>query len=310
MKIVLFFLVSALLIVSNQLLAREPIEPLPESADYDLIKAQIGKQLFSDPILSHDKSVSCASCHDLKRGGADSRKVSTGVHGTQGNIQSPTVFNSRFNFKQFWNGRVTTLQEQANGPIHNPVEMAMDSAEVEKRINESEKYQTLFEGKNNADKITFLMIVEALTEFEKALVTPNSKFDRFLRGRERLTSLEEKGYQKFKELGCVTCHNGINLGGNSFQKMGTIIPYTYKDGYPDRHSVTQKEYHKNVFKVPTLRNIALTAPYFHDASAENLKDAIKTMSYHNLGYIIPDEQVEMIHAFLETLTGDKPEILK
>ncbi len=300
---VTIFLICFLL--SSSLLAREPIAPLPTSADYDPAKAAIGKLLFSDPILSIDRSIACISCHNIYSGGADSRAVSLGVNGGKGNVQSPTVLNARYNFRQFWNGRAETLLDQASGPIHNPAEMGMNTAEVEKRINASKKYQALF-----ADKpVTFTMVLEAIVEFEKALVTPNSKFDRYLRGELQLNEHEEAGYQTFKQLGCITCHNGINIGGNSFQQMGTIIPYTYDESYPDRYSQTKKEYHKNVFKVPTLRNIALSSPYFHDASAATLADAIKTMSYHNLGYTVTDQQLYALIAFLHTLTGEKPAIL-
>ena len=292
------------------LMAREPIEPLPVNADYDAAKAAIGKELFFDPILSKDRSIACASCHNLNAGGADSRKVSSGVNNVKGNIQSPTVLNARYNFKQFWNGRAATLLEQAQGPIHNSAEMAMNSQEVEKRINASKKYQALFANSNTGKTISFSMVLEAIVEFEKALVTPNSKFDRYLRSEGQLSQLEAAGYQTFKELGCITCHNGINIGGNSFQKMGTIIPYSFKEDFPDRYYLTKKEYNKNVFKVPTLRNIALTAPYFHDASSKTLKDAIKKMSYHNLGYVITDKQVTALVAFLNTLTGEKPAILE
>ena len=292
------------------LMAREPIEPLPVNADYDSAKAAIGKELFFDPILSRDRSIACASCHNLNTGGADSREVSSGVNNVKGNIQSPTVLNARYNFKQFWNGRAATLLEQAQGPIHNSAEMAMNSQEVEKRINASKKYQALFANSNPGKTISFSLVLEAIVEFEKALVTPNSKFDRYLRSEGQLSQLEVAGYQTFKELGCITCHNGINIGGNSFQKMGTIIPYSFKEDFPDRYFLTRKEYNKNVFKVPTLRNIALTAPYFHDASSKTLKDAIKTMSYHNLGYVITDKQVTALVAFLNTLTGEKPAILE
>lgn len=311
--ICLLFVCLTYLFPAGLLWAREPIEPLPVQPEYDQQKAAIGKVLFSDPILSQDRSISCASCHNIFSSGADSRSVSLGVGGVAGDVQSPTVFNSRYNFKQFWNGRVDSLKEQAGEPVHNPAEMAMDKEKVEQRINASKKYQVLFSNKECyqfSDSITYDMVIEAIAEFEKALVTPNSKFDRYLRGEEQLSQLEASGYQLFKNLGCVTCHNGVNIGGNSFQKMGTIIPYAYKEVYPDRYSVTQKEYHKNVFKVPTLRNIALSAPYFHDASAKTLDDAIKAMSHHNLGYPISDQQVKKIIIFLNTLTGDKPAILE
>lgn len=295
---------------ANLTIAQEPIEPLPVNIDYDKTKAAIGKVLFFDPILSRDRSVACVSCHNLNSSGADSRDVSVGVNGLKGNIQSPTILNSRYNFKQFWNGRAETLLEQASGPVHNPIEMGMNTDEVEKRINASKMYQKLFSTYNHEDRITFAMVMEAIVEFEKALVTSNSKFDRYLRGEIQLSKLEAEGYQTFKELGCITCHNGVNIGGNSFQKMGVINPYVHQDSYPDLYSLTKKDYHKNVFKVPTLRNIALSAPYFHDASAKTLSEAIQTMSHHNLGYSVTEQQIQQLRAFLNTLTGEKPAILE
>jgi len=288
--------------------AREIITPLPIYIDYDRQKAHIGKVLFSDPILSKDGSVSCHSCHDLQSGGGDTRKVSIGIKGSKGHIQSPTVLNSRYNFKQFWNGRAETLFAQANSPIHDPEEMGMNVSEVEQRINTSAKYKTLFSSLHQGH-ISFNLIIECIVEFEKALVTPNSRFDRYLRGELTLTLPEYAGFQAFKELGCITCHNGINIGGNSFQKIGVIIPYHFSTNYPDLYSVTKKEYHKNVFKVPTLRNIALSAPYFHDGSALTLEDAIKAMGKHNLGHILRQKKIAEIKAFLESLTGETPAII-
>lgn len=292
--------------------AGEPITPLPQTlTDIDWKKAKVGKTLFFDPMLSSDRSVSCASCHDLTdAGGADNRIVSLGVAEMQGNIQSPTVLNSRYNFKQFWNGRVDTLLEQASGPIHNPVEMGLDAPKVEKRLNSNQYYKRLFYDLSHQERITFEMVLDAIVEFEKALVTPNSRFDQYLRGEIALSDLEKSGYRHFKQLGCITCHNGINIGGNSFQKMGLINPYTHDETYPDLYATTKKSRHKNVFKVPTLRNIALTAPYFHDGSAETLKKAIKTMSHHNLGYVHSDAEIESISAFLQALTGETPAIMK
>ena len=304
-----FIIVSAYCLLMPISHAGEVITPLPQNADYNKKKAHIGKSLFFDPILSKDRSVSCNSCHDLNSGGDDKRKVSIGIEGYKGDIQSPTVFNSRYNFKQFWNGRAETLMDQANGPIHNPVEMGLDAKEVEQRINASSKYKKLFATYYQSDTITFNMILETVVEFEKALVTPNSKFDQYLRGEIQLNSDEYAGFQTFKHLGCITCHNGINIGGNSFQKMGVIMPYHFNSDYPDLYSITKKDYHKNVFKVPTLRNIALSAPYFHDGSAKTLEDAVITMGKYNLGFIITDQQIKEIVAFLHTLTGDTPAIL-
>ncbi len=290
--------------------AAEPIRPLPRKVDYDAAKAALGQMLFSDTILSKDRKVSCASCHSFEHGGADPRPVSIGVDGKKGNIQSPTVFNARYNFRQFWNGRADSLEEQAGGPIHNPVEMAMDSAVVEKRLNADPYYRKAFRKVFGSPKISYAQVIAAIVEFEKALVTPDSRFDRFLRGETELTPLEAEGYRRFKELGCVTCHNGINIGGNSFQKMGIFVPYKYDASAPDRYRVTRNERHKNVFKVPTLRNIALTAPYFHNASAQTLEEAVRTMSFHNLGTELSGEDVKAITAFLKTLTGKVPEILR
>ncbi len=290
--------------------AEEPIEPIPLHPDYDVAKAAVGQQLFFDPILSRDRSISCASCHDVFNGGADSRPVSLGVGDEAGNVQSPTVLNSRYNFKQFWDGRAADLFEQASGPMHNPKELAMDEKEIEKRINANTHYVAAFERLYGPGPISFHQIIETIVEFEKALITPNSRFDRYLRGEIELTKQEMEGYLNFKELGCITCHNGVNVGGNSFQRMGTIIPYQYKATYPDLYSQNKRERFKNVFKVPTLRNIELTAPYFHDASAKTLPQAVKTMSYHNLGFELSDAQVSNIVAFMLTLTGETPAILK
>jgi len=152
-------------------------------------------------------------------------------------------------------------------------------------------------------------MINAIVEFEKALTTPNSRFDQYLRGEIKLSKLEAEGYSKFKSLGCITCHNGINVGGNSFQKMGLFRPYPYDAKYQDRYDVTKKTYHKNVFKVPTLRNISLSAPYFHDGSARTLTDAIQTMAKHNLGVALSNKDIKALIAFLESLEGDRPAIL-
>ena len=305
--ITIFLLLAATCTLS---VAEEPIEPIPLSADYDRSKAQIGKMLFFDPILSKDRTLACVSCHDFDYGGADYRRVSVGIAERRGNVQSPTVLNARYNFKQFWNGRADDLREQAAGPIHNPAELGMSQAEVEERLNADPHYAEIFKKVYGAKRVTYAMVLDAIVEFEKALTTPNSRFDRYLRGEESLSNEELQGYRTFKELGCITCHNGINIGGNSFQRMGIIIPYRYDERYPDLYDEIAEERYKNVFKVPTLRNIALTAPYFHDASAADLNEAVKTMSFHNLGFKPNDAQIELLVAFLKTLTGEMPEILE
>ncbi|MEA3521434.1 MAG: cytochrome c peroxidase [Campylobacterota bacterium] len=300
-----------IVILSSSLFAIEPIQPLPLYLDdIDLAKAKLGRLLFSDPSLSRDGSVSCNSCHDLSLGGADARDVSLGIENKKGNIQSPTVLNARYNFKQFWNGRVTTLREQADGPLHNPVEMAMDREKVEKYLNQSSAYKQHFAQVYKEQYITYENTIDAIVEFEKALVTPRSRFDQFLYKEIKLSEDESKGYMLFKTLGCVSCHNGINVGGNSFQKFGLLNNVPHYIGTPDRYAVTKNIRDKNIFKVPTLRNIEHTAPYFHDASSKTLYEAIKKMGFLNLGITLQEHEINELVAFLKSLSGEQAYILR
>jgi len=286
-------------------LKKEPITPIPQTIKYNKEKALLGKKLFFDKSLSADNNISCASCHMMKYGGADPRPVSIGVFGKKGNIQSPTVFNSIYNFRQFWNGRAKDLKEQILGPTHNPVEMGMNKKLVEKAINS--KYKNEFYKVYKKWHGTFAMFQDAVAEFEKALITPNCKFDKWLEGKVQLTKLEKDGYYNFKKLGCITCHNGVNIGGNSFQKIGVINNIHNRVG--DRFEITHNKDDKYVYKVPTLRNIALTAPYFHNAITYDLSKAVTLMGYYNLGLKLTSYQVKSLVAFLKTLTGEKPKIL-
>lgn len=297
-----------LLLSISLLNAVEPIIPIPKSVYVNLEKALLGKSLFMDPVLSKDNSTACVSCHNIYEGGADSRVVSQGFQGREGNIQAPTVFNARYNFKQFWNGRANNLVEQADGPINNPAEHNMNPREIENRLNSSNKYKKSFKEVYGVNHITYNLVLDAIVEFENSLITPNCKLDKYLRSEGTLTKEEKEGYILFKQYGCITCHNGLNIGGNSFQKMGTFIEYKNRTKYPDRSDITDKRFY-NVFKVPTLRNISKTAPYFHDGSAKTLKEAVQTMARHNLGIELKDEEIDKIVKFLETLTGEKPEIL-
>ena len=297
-----------LILIYSILLASEPIKPIPQTISYDKTKAELGKLLFFDPILSKDKSVACISCHDFEHGGADPRPVSIGVNGKKGSVNSPTVYNAIFNFTQFWNGRAKDLNEQLEGPLHNPVEMAMSNEEIEKRLNNSKFYKKLFKKIYKKNRIEYYMIKDVIVEFEKALTTPNAKFDKFLRGETKLSTKEYKGYVLFKRLGCIICHNGINIGGNSFQKIGSVIPIRKKLNN-DRYQITKNPEDRFVYRVPTLRNITLTAPYFHDGSVKTLKEAINIMAYHNLGFRLNQKEQNLILAFLHTLTGEKPQIV-
>ena len=286
------------------LLADSIIKPIPEKIKYNKQKAILGMYLFTDTRLSADKKISCMSCHKPNEGWADRRKVSIGVFGRKGRVNSPTVLNAVFNFRQFWNGRAKNLKEQVFGPLHTNFEMDMDKKEAEKTVNQIPFYKKLFKKIYHKDYITADMIADAIAEFEKTLITPNCKYDLYLKGKAKLTPKEMRGKILFKRYGCITCHNGVNIGGNSFQKMGLIIPY--ENCYDDRYEITHNPADKCVYKVPTLRNIELTAPYFHDGSSKTLKDAIKKMGYYNLGVILKPDEIDAIEAFLKTFTGKQP----
>ena len=301
------FILTILVLLS--LSFSDPIKPLPAKIKYDVKKALIGKELFFDPILSKERNISCATCHDPEQGGTVHLRFSPKVSDDlKANV--PTVFNAVFNFRQFWNGRAKDLYEQAAVPILNPDEMGLTKEEVEGRINKSDKYKRMFKEVYGIDYITFKHVIDAIVEFEKALITPNSRFDRYLRGEIDLTESEKEGYALFKKLGCITCHNGINIGGNSFQKFGVVNPYKWEPYFPDRYKITGREEDKNVYKVPSLRNVAITYPYFHDGSAGTLEEAVKKMAYHQLGITLTDEEVTKIVDFLKSLTGEMPAILK
>ncbi|ADH86548.1 cytochrome-c peroxidase [Desulfurivibrio alkaliphilus] len=299
-------------VAESQLITREPIQPIPRQIAYDREKAELGRRLFNETMLSLDHSISCASCHDLNGGGHDPRPASIGIHSRQGTMASPTVFNAVFNFRQFWNGRAADLREQAAGPLTDPLEMGMSEQEVERRLNEDPGYREAFSKIYGGRQVRFEQVLDALAEFQRALITPDSLFDLYLRGEAVLMPQQQQGYLEFKELGCVTCHNGVNVGGNSFQKMGVIFPRETDDERKimDLNQVSGREEDRQVFKVPTLRNITLTAPYFHDGSAADLPEALQNMAHHNLGVELSSRQIYLLVAFLETLTGQRPTILK
>ncbi len=288
----------------------EPILPLPRTVAHNRPMAELGKKLFFDKRLSADGKVACATCHDPAHGGADPQATSTGVYAQRGAVNSPTVFNSYFNFRQFWNGRAQDLKEQAAGPLHNPMEMAMTPVQVEQYLNTDPGYRQDFAAVYGPGPIHFEQATEAIAEFEKVLITPDSKLDRYLRGEIRLAPEEAAGYRLFKRLGCVTCHNGINIGGNSYQYLGAVIPVDIDARGSDRYALTGEPFDRNRFKVPSLRNIALTAPYLHDGSGKDLETLVGIMAYHNLGFPLSADETRKLLAFLGTLTGQMPEILQ
>lgn len=288
--------------------AGEPIQPIPKSVEFDKQKAELGKLLFFDPSLSKDGTISCSSCHSIENGGTDNRSVSIGIDGQEGKMNSPTVLNSVFNFRQFWNGRAKNLKEQAKQPILNPIEMGMTEERLETVLNGKAKYKKFFKDIYGKDRVTLDDVADAIKEFEKTLITPDSKFDKFLRGEGELSTEEEEGYKLFKTLGCISCHNGRNVGGNSFQIIGIVNPYPWTKEVDDVYKLTRDSMDKNRFKTPGLRNVELTFPYFHDGSIETLKEAVIKMAYHNLGLSLSEEEVTKLVAFLRTLTGKLPEI--
>ena len=267
----------------------------------------MGRKLFHDPALSSDGSVSCASCHNLENYGVDSLPVSVGVKGRMGTVNAPTVYNAVFNLSQFWDGRADTLQEQAEGPLQTPHEMNSSFPAIIAYLEQSEEYRLLFR-KAYGGAITKTTITDAIAEFEKTLITPDSPFDRYLKGESNaLDATAKEGFAVFRAKGCVACHNGVNLGGNLYQKAGVIIPMTF-EGPPweGRYDVTKEAEDRYYFKVPSLRNVTRTAPYFHDGSVPTLKEAIRDMAWHQLGRHLKNEEVEQIVHFLTALEAPLP----
>ena len=306
-------LVAALGPAGSGTLAAEPIKPIPATVEVDEAKATLGRALFHDTRLSRDDTVSCASCHDLASGGDDGRVVSVGIEGKTGVINSPTVFNTGLNFRQFWDGRAGTLEEQIDDPVQSPEEMGSLWPDVVAKLYADAEYPERFKALY-AGGITRDSIRNAIAEFMRSLVTPNSRFDRWLRGDESALSRQERhGYVLFKHYGCVSCHQGANVGGNMFQVFGVLNDYFRKrgditDADLGRFNVTGNPADRHAFKVPSLRMAALTAPYLHDGSAATLRDAVDAMFEFQLGREAPDEDKDAIVAFIKTLAGESKEL--
>ncbi|MEP6848265.1 MAG: cytochrome-c peroxidase, partial [Acidobacteriota bacterium] len=287
---------------------KEPITPIPTEISLDAAKVALGEKLFNDPQLSHDNTVSCASCHSMTLGGTDQKAHSTGINGQAGGINAPTVFNSGYNFKQFWDGRADTLEEQVNGPTHAAGEMGSTWEEIVSKLSQSPEYVSAF-GQVYGAGVTDENIRKAIAEFERSLTTPDSRFDQFLKGnQDALTADEKEGYHLFKSVGCVSCHQGVNVGGNLFQEFGVMGDYFSDRGNLTkadlgRYNVTHRESDKYVFKVPSLRNVSQTHPYFHDGSAKTLEDAVAVMSKYQLGRPLSPDEIHSIVKFLKSLDG-------
>lgn len=289
----------------------EPIQPLKPYQNLDPQKVALGGKLFHEKRLSGDNTLSCASCHDLQKGGTDRAKVSTGISQQKGGINSPTVFNAANNFVAFWDGRAANLKEQAAGPVANPIEMGATFEAVIKKLNADPAYVAEFQKAYGNQGISKETITDAIATFEKTLITPNSRFDQYLMGNaSALSEAEKRGYTLFKSVGCATCHMGPNLGGLTYETLGKHADYfktrgsAWTDADKGRYNVTQRELDLHRFKVPTLRNIAQTAPYFHDASTGDLKEAVRVMAKVQLGKNLNAQQVDEIAQFLQTLTGE------
>nr|WP_243479982.1 cytochrome-c peroxidase [Orrella daihaiensis] len=289
---------------------QEPVQPIQPAKVSDPQLVKLGAMLFFDPRLSKSGFISCNSCHNLSRGGSDNLKTSIGDKWQEGPINSPTVLNSSLNVAQFWDGRAADLKEQAGGPIANPGEMAFTHELAVEMLQSVPGYTVEFRKAFGTDKINIDMVTDAIAAFEETLVTPHSKFDKWLAGDDdALTPTELRGWDLFKTSGCVACHNGAALGGNSFQKMGLVEPYHTTAAAEGRSAVTGKDADRFNFKVPTLRNVELTYPYFHDGGADTLVEAVDIMGRLQLGKkFTPDENAAIV-AFLKTLTGEQPRII-
>lgn len=289
----------------------EPVRPIDLSLPYDEAKAKLGFKLYHDTRLSVDNTISCASCHGLKTAGVDNKQYSEGVEGKLGGVNAPTVYNAVYNFVQFWDGRAATLADQAAGPPVNPVEMASPNfgAIIAKLYRDSaftREFKAVY-----PEGFTQATITDAIEQFERTLITPNSRFDKYLRGdNEAITADELKGYELFKKYNCATCHVGKNLGGESYELMGLRKDYFAARGLElteednGRFKQTGLERDRHRFKVPGLRNVALTSPYYHDGTRTNLKEAVCGMGTYQLGIELSDADEDLIVAFLNTLTGE------
>jgi cytochrome c peroxidase len=294
-----------------------PLEPPKELAGRPVTPAliELGRALYFDPRLSASHNISCNTCHQIGLGGGDGRSTSIGHNWQRGGRNAPTVLNAVFNTAQFWDGRASDLEQQARGPIVNPIEMGTTPARAVAQIVSIPGYRPLFERAfpGVREPITYENIAFAIAAFETTLITPNAPFDRYLRGDLSALDTEQKrGLTLFIDKGCANCHNGINVGGGTYAPFGVVQRPGWEMLPPDdrgRYEVTATVADEYVFKVPTLRNITLTAPYFHSGQAWDLLQAVSVMGSAQLGATLTDEEARLIAVFLETLTGEQPQVV-
>lgn len=290
--------------------AGSPLLPLPPVPNLRADKVALGRSLFVDLRLSRDDSIACVSCHDLATAGHDKRRFSVGVGGAVGTVNAPSVFNAALNFVQFWDGRAGSLEEQAAGPVHNPAEMASAWPQVVAKLSADAALVERFEQVYGHGP-TAAAIVDAIATFERTLLTVDAPLDRYLLGDTEAIDIRAKeGFRLFKEIGCASCHQGANVGGNMFQRFGVMAePVRARaDEVADlgRFNVTGRAEDRHVFKVPSLRNVAQTAPYFHDGSAATLEEAVAIMGRSQLGRDLSVREIDSLVAFLDTLSGKRP----
>ncbi|HHM04975.1 MAG TPA: cytochrome-c peroxidase [Gammaproteobacteria bacterium] len=295
--------------------------PIPADNPMTAAKIELGKQLFFDPRLSIDGTVSCNSCHNVMASGTDNRPVSVGVAGQMGGRSAPTVWNAAFLTAQFWDGRAPSLEAQAKGPILNPVEMGMPSEQaVIDRLRTIPGYVAQFEQVFGAQGgLTYDNLAKAIAAYERTLITPDSPFDRYLKGdKKALSEAAVRGMKRVEQVGCTACHTGVNFAGPAlamgqgfYQKFPTFTDNAYVRKYRldedlGRYQVTKDEADKHMFRVPTWRNVALTAPYFHNGAVPTLDEAVRVMAKTQLNKDLSDAEVADIVAFLNSLTGEFP----
>ena len=296
--------------------------PAPADNPTTAAKVELGKMLFMDPRFSSTGTVSCNSCHNVMEGGDDSRAVSMGVHGKTGGRNAPTVWNSAFHSVQFWDGRAALLEDQAKGPVANPVEMGMEDVETAmERVRKIPGYKAYFDRAFGENSMTVENAAKAVAAFERTLITPNSPYDQYVKGdKQALTEQQVRGMNKFASVGCTSCHSGPafngpqpKLGEGVFTRFPAFADNSYVSSYKlaedkGRQQVTGNAADTNLFRTPTLRNITDTAPYFHNGSVNDLAEAVRVMARTQLNRDLPDADVADITAFLGALTGEYPEI--
>jgi cytochrome c peroxidase len=287
--------------------AEEPIAALPLSVTADPARTALGARLYRDARLSRDKTTSCAGCHPLDRGGTAGEWPVQMKDGSKVERNTPTIFNVALNLAFNWDGSARTLEDVVDGVVRHPARFANDWPTIMQRLRADGAYVSGFKGAY-PDGLTVVNVRDALVEYQRTLVTPNARFDRYLRGeRSAITPAELSGYSLFKSFGCAACHQGVNIGGNLYQRLGVFRsagPGPQDGADPGRFRVTGKERDRLVFRVPSLRNVELTAPYFHDGRAHTLRDAVQTMARVQLDRELRPQENDSIVLFLRTLTGE------